>query len=202
MVFPSVSAPHFFSIFPPVSILFPFLRRTEAHTLWSSFFLSIMWSVNCILGIPRFCATIHLPESAYHVCSFVTGLPNSGCFQVPSICLRTSWSHCSKMNLKNKKNHNCLWHSACLSQSHLKQQCFKQWYYLLIESWLSIVVTKTMTNSNAGRKGFISAYSCSTSWRCTPCTSVMGNSRQKPGSRKGSRGLSRNISQWLATFGL
>jgi len=35
MTFPSVSAPHFVSIFPPVSIVFPILRRTEASTLWS-----------------------------------------------------------------------------------------------------------------------------------------------------------------------
>jgi hypothetical protein len=31
---------------PPVSILFPILSRTEASTLWSSFFLSFIWSVN------------------------------------------------------------------------------------------------------------------------------------------------------------
>jgi hypothetical protein len=29
-----------------VSILFPILSRTEASTLWSSFFLSFIWSVN------------------------------------------------------------------------------------------------------------------------------------------------------------
>jgi hypothetical protein len=37
-----------------MSILFPLLRRTEASTLLSSFFLSFMWSVKCILGILRF----------------------------------------------------------------------------------------------------------------------------------------------------
>ena len=36
MAFPSVSAPHFVSIFPPVSMLFSLLRSTEASTLWSS----------------------------------------------------------------------------------------------------------------------------------------------------------------------
>lgn len=40
MAFPSVSAPHFVFVFPPMSILFPFL--------------SLMWSMNCILGIPSF----------------------------------------------------------------------------------------------------------------------------------------------------
>jgi hypothetical protein len=54
------------------------LRRTEAPTLRSSFFLSFMWSVNCILGIWSFGANIHLSVSAYHVCSFVIGLPHSG----------------------------------------------------------------------------------------------------------------------------
>jgi hypothetical protein len=33
MAFPSVSAPHFVSIFPPMSILFPLLRSKEACTL-------------------------------------------------------------------------------------------------------------------------------------------------------------------------
>jgi hypothetical protein len=40
------------------------LRRTEAPTLWSSFFLSFMWSVNCILVIWSFGANIHLSVSA------------------------------------------------------------------------------------------------------------------------------------------
>jgi hypothetical protein len=55
--FPSVSAPHFVS--PPMGILFPLLRRTEVSILWSSFFLSFMWSVNCILGILSIWANIH-----------------------------------------------------------------------------------------------------------------------------------------------
>jgi hypothetical protein len=54
MAFPSVSAPHFVSVFSPVSILIPLLRRTKASTHWSSFFLSFMWSVNCSLGILSF----------------------------------------------------------------------------------------------------------------------------------------------------
>jgi len=33
----------------PVSILFPFLRRTEASTIWSSFVLSFMWNFIIIL---------------------------------------------------------------------------------------------------------------------------------------------------------
>ena len=56
----SVSAPNFVSVFPPMGILFPLLRRTEISTVWSSFFLSFMWSVNCILGILNFWANIHL----------------------------------------------------------------------------------------------------------------------------------------------
>jgi hypothetical protein len=54
--FPSVSGPHFVSVFLPISILFLLLRRTEACILWFSFFLSFMWSVNCILGVPSFCS--------------------------------------------------------------------------------------------------------------------------------------------------
>jgi hypothetical protein len=54
------------------------LRRTKAPTLWSSFLLSFMWPMNCILGIWNFWANIHLSVSVYHVCSFVNGLPHSG----------------------------------------------------------------------------------------------------------------------------
>ena len=66
MAFVSVSAPHFLSIFPRVSILFPLLRRAEASTLWSSL-LGFMWSVNFILTIPSFWSNIHLLVSIYHV---------------------------------------------------------------------------------------------------------------------------------------
>jgi hypothetical protein len=72
MVFPSVSAPYFVSVSPPMSILFPLLRRTEVSILWSSFFLSFICSVNCILGILSFWANIYLSVS-----SFVIGLSDS-----------------------------------------------------------------------------------------------------------------------------
>ena len=49
------------------------LTRSKVSTLWSSFFLSFMWSMNCILGIQSFWANIHLSVFAYHVCSFVMG---------------------------------------------------------------------------------------------------------------------------------
>jgi hypothetical protein len=42
-----------------LDILFPFLRRIEVSTRWSSFFLSFMWFVNWILGILNFWANIH-----------------------------------------------------------------------------------------------------------------------------------------------
>jgi hypothetical protein len=77
MASPSVPAPHFVSIFAPVSILFPFLRRTKEPTFWSSFFLSFMSSVNCILGILSFGVNNHVSVSAYHVCSFMIGFPHS-----------------------------------------------------------------------------------------------------------------------------
>jgi hypothetical protein len=78
MVFPSVLAPNFVSVPPFVGILFPIIRRTKISTLWSFFFLSFMCFANCILGILSFQANFHLSVSAYHVCSFVTGLPHSG----------------------------------------------------------------------------------------------------------------------------
>ena len=52
------------------------LRRRQVSTFWSSF-LSFMCFVNCILGSLSFWATIHLSVNAYHVCSFVFGLPQS-----------------------------------------------------------------------------------------------------------------------------
>ena len=54
MVIPSVSALHFFSVTPSVGILFPILRSNGVSTLWSSFFLSFLCFVNCILGIMSF----------------------------------------------------------------------------------------------------------------------------------------------------
>jgi hypothetical protein len=54
---------------PPVSILFPLLRRPEASILWSSFFLSFIWSVSFIVGILSFLPTIHLSVNTYHVYS-------------------------------------------------------------------------------------------------------------------------------------
>jgi hypothetical protein len=38
MVMPSVSAPNFVSVTPPICILFPFLRRKEITALWFFFF--------------------------------------------------------------------------------------------------------------------------------------------------------------------
>ena len=68
MTFPSVFSPYFVSIFAPVNILFPFLWRTKASTIWFSFFLSFMWSVSWILGILSFLFNIHFSVSTYHVC--------------------------------------------------------------------------------------------------------------------------------------
>jgi hypothetical protein len=62
----------------PMIILLPLLSRIEAYTLWSSLFLSFMWSVSCSMGILSFWANIHLSVSTYHVCCFVSRLPHSG----------------------------------------------------------------------------------------------------------------------------
>jgi hypothetical protein len=90
MVLPSFSAPNFVSVTLFIGILFPIRRRVEVSTLWCSF-LSFMCFANCILGILNFWANIHLSVSAYHVSSFVIGLPHSGWYPLdPSICLRIS----------------------------------------------------------------------------------------------------------------
>jgi hypothetical protein len=47
----------------------------------SSFFLSWIWSMTHIVGIPSlFPHNIHLSVRAHHVCSFVTGRLHSGYF--------------------------------------------------------------------------------------------------------------------------
>jgi hypothetical protein len=80
MVLPSISALNFVSVTPSMGILFPILRRNKVSTLWSSFF-SFMCFANCVLGILSFWANIHLSVGAYHVCSFMIGLPHSGGIQ-------------------------------------------------------------------------------------------------------------------------
>jgi hypothetical protein len=76
-----------------VIILFPVLCRIEASTLWSSFVLSCIWLVGCIVSILNFWASIHLSVSTYHMCSIVSVLPHSGYFLVLSFCFWISWSH-------------------------------------------------------------------------------------------------------------
>jgi hypothetical protein len=73
---PPLFLPSLYHPLPPVSILFPLLRRTQAFTLWSSFFLSFIWSMSGIMGIPSFLPNIHLSVSAYHVCSLFSRLPH------------------------------------------------------------------------------------------------------------------------------
>ena len=76
MVIPSDSAPHFASITPSMSILFPLVRKIKVSTLRSSFFLIFLCFANCILGVLCFWANIHLSVSAYLMTSFVIGLPH------------------------------------------------------------------------------------------------------------------------------
>jgi hypothetical protein len=77
MVFASVLTLNFVSVIPSMGILFPILRRKEVSTLWSSFFLTFMCFANCILDILSFWANNRLSVSAYHVSSFLIGLPHS-----------------------------------------------------------------------------------------------------------------------------
>jgi hypothetical protein len=59
IVLPSVSAPILVSVTLSMVVLFPVLRRDEASTLWSPYFLSSMCFANCILNILSFWANIH-----------------------------------------------------------------------------------------------------------------------------------------------
>jgi hypothetical protein len=51
--------------------------KKEVSTLWSSFFLSFMWSVNYIIGNLNFLDNIHVSLSAYDVYSFLIELSHS-----------------------------------------------------------------------------------------------------------------------------
>jgi hypothetical protein len=92
MVFLSVLALNYVSVTSFMGILLHILRRSEESILWSSFFLSFMCFANCILNILSFWANNCLSVNAYHVCSFLIGLPHSG-WHPPdaSICLRISY---------------------------------------------------------------------------------------------------------------
>ena len=76
VVFPSISAPHFVSVSPLMGILIPLLRRIEISILWTSFFLSFIWSVNCVFGILSFGANPLISECIPCVffCDWVTSL--------------------------------------------------------------------------------------------------------------------------------
>jgi hypothetical protein len=87
MTCPSVPVPYFVSVTPHMGILFPLLRWTKVSTLWSFFFLSFMWPMNCILDILSFWSNIHLSVITYHMCSFAIGLPQSGWYFLCSKCL-------------------------------------------------------------------------------------------------------------------
>ena len=83
---------HTLSLYLLPWVFCPLLRRSKVSTLWSSFFLNFMLSMNCILGILGFVANIHVSVNAYHVSSFVIGLPHSEYFLVLSSCPKISWS--------------------------------------------------------------------------------------------------------------
>ena len=90
MVHPFVLARNSVSVTFSMGILFAILRRNEVFMLWSSFLMFLCFA-NCTLGMLSFWANIHLSVSAYHVSSFVIGLPHSGWYPPdPSDCLRIS----------------------------------------------------------------------------------------------------------------
>jgi len=77
MIFASVSAPHFFSVFPPVNILFSLLWRHSIHSL---FFQLLELPVVCRLYLQysKLWTNIHISVSTYLLFSFVILLPHSG----------------------------------------------------------------------------------------------------------------------------
>jgi len=120
LCFTSLSLPLY-----PVIILFSFLCRNKKSTLWSSFFLSCICLVGCVVSTVSFRANHHLSGSAYHVCSFVTGLSHWGWyFLVLSICLQISWHHCFQ----------CCW--AELHCVNYQIFCIHRGIWVISSSWL------------------------------------------------------------------
>ena len=79
---------------PLVVAFFSLPSRTGTSSLGPFSLLTLLSSVDCILGIQHFFfffANIHLLVSKCHACPFGSELPHSGCyFLVPSICLQNS----------------------------------------------------------------------------------------------------------------
>ena len=81
MVISSVSTPHLVSVTSSMGVLFPPSKMDRSiHTM---VFLLFEFHVVCelYLGYSEllgFWANIHLSVNAYHMCSFVIGLPRSG----------------------------------------------------------------------------------------------------------------------------
>ena len=57
MVHPSISAPNFVSVTPSMGVLFPLLRRIKVFTLWSSFFLSFIYTSHYNLVKEELCVS-------------------------------------------------------------------------------------------------------------------------------------------------
>lgn len=72
--------------------LFPLLCGIEESSFDSSFLLTFLQSLVCIMVNLYFLANIHLPLNTYPACHFGPGFPYSGWyFPVPSICLQNLW---------------------------------------------------------------------------------------------------------------
>ena len=87
-----LSQPRASLLLPPVIFLFPLLCGIEESSLDSSFLLTFLQSLVCIMVNLYFLANIHLPLNTYPACHFGPVFPYSGWyFPVPSICLQNLW---------------------------------------------------------------------------------------------------------------
>ena len=79
LIFSPSSLPPRSSLLPPAMvILIAPQGRNEVAMPWAPFLIISTMSVGCIMDIVNFRANIHLSVNTYHVCSFVSGLPQSG----------------------------------------------------------------------------------------------------------------------------
>jgi hypothetical protein len=68
----------------------PHSKKDQSILTLVCILLEIHMICELYFAIPNTWVNIHLSVSAYHVCSFVIGIPHSGYFLIPSICLRIS----------------------------------------------------------------------------------------------------------------
>jgi hypothetical protein len=105
-----------------MGILFPPLRRIEVSPLLSSFFLSFMWFLNCILDIPSFYLTlVRMVEIKKSRCWWGCGEKN-----IPPLLVRLQAGTTSleiSLAVPQKIGHSTTWEPTNTIPGHILRRC-------------------------------------------------------------------------------